>query len=393
LLRVYTILAFQKEAAFNRHFNDTSAPMILIDNCLTDLVVGYQAIRQVERDLPRKWRGPLLAAYARRRQAFEQARARRRLRLKQLMIGLSLLAVLFCLGLSLGPIAALVTGTQATTLTCLGQLMALGATASVGVLMVAMGIVTTGGLRPPDHPLAPDQKAKLFLPLLPTWRERLRGQLPAEKPYDGAVGEYDLIDRLERMGAGFILYRLRQNQGRDDVDVTVVGPKGIWVFEVKYWAGKTTWRNGQWRREKTYFGPGRVPIVEPRDVGEPPNEQWRRMVHDIVETLHRNAGPLLRRLPGADDVQGGIVFTHPEATYDIARSSPFNWGDPMFWMRKLDQARPIRGLEELEGLELVEALLKRHRQVSGETAAVSMEAFANQLIRNAETRLQAWTQR
>ncbi len=48
--------------------------MILIDNNLKDLAAGREKIRKAELDLPHKYRGPLLAAFARRRRAFEVAR-------------------------------------------------------------------------------------------------------------------------------------------------------------------------------------------------------------------------------------------------------------------------------------------------------------------------------
>lgn len=54
-------------------------------------------------------------------------------------------------------------------------------------------------------------------------------------------GEHDFVRQLQRVldSSHYIIYRLQQKRS-DDIDVTVVGPTGIWVFEVKYWAGSIT---------------------------------------------------------------------------------------------------------------------------------------------------------
>jgi hypothetical protein len=356
-------------------------PMILLDTCLTDLVAGYHAIRRAERELPRQWRSRLLTAYAGRRKAFAGVQARYQQRRRRVLLGFALPAILFVLGSVLGFIESVVTIEPPGTLTCLGWLLILGGLASGGLLTMIYAGLWLARPRLPAHPLQAAQKSKLFLPLLPTWRERLRSRLPAEMPYEGAKGEYEFIDRLARLGAGWIIYRLRQTFGHDDVDVTVVGPMGVWVFEVKYWSGRIIWRKEWWRERRG--------VLEKAE-GEPPDQQWRRMAQEVAETLKRHAGRVLAQAPDASKIRGGLVFTHPGAIYDIQRGGPFNWGTLDFWVKELQAARPIAHLDEVEALELIETLLGRHRQVSGDAATRSMKAFANQLVREAEARLAAW---
>ena len=156
---------------------------------------------------------------------------------------------------------------------------------------------------------------------------------------------------------------------------------GVWVFDVKYWSGRIIWRNG-WQRERRG--------VWEKAEGEPPDRQCGRMAQEVAETLKRHAGRLLARAPGASKIRGGLVFTHPGAIYDIPKNSPFNWGTLDYWLTELRAARPIARLGEVEALEIVETLLRRHRQVSGDAATRSMQAFADQLVREAEARLAAW---
>jgi hypothetical protein len=241
---------------------------------------------------------------------------------------------------------------------------------------------------PPEHPL----KSGLVKPLLPRWREGLRGQLPAEKPYEGATGEYHFIARLQALdNQSYLLYRLQQKHG-NDIDVTIVGPKGVWVFEVKYLKGTIRWRDGVWSHTKTYYGEGGSPTIEKKEVGEAYDRQWKRMAEDVAETLQRHAPGLVRRVPKLLRPRGGLVFTHPGSTYDIPPGSPFNWGVIQFWLEKYQELPEIPGMDERAVMEVLDALLARHRKVSEEPARRSMNTYALKLVEEAEAQLAAWAQ-
>jgi hypothetical protein len=210
-------------------------------------------------------------------------------------------------------------------------------------------------------------------------------------PYEGARGEYDFVRHLRRLRSvdGYLLYRLRQNYG-DDIDVTFVGPKGIWAFEVKYWSGTIGWRNGRWWREKSYYKPGGVPTTEEKEITQDPDRQWRRMADDIVQTLEFHASDLLRRVSVLSHVRGGLVFTHPDASYEIASGSPFAWNTIRGWGRELANARAIPGMDERTVFQVLDTLLERHNEVSGVHKVRSMDVHAQALIQDAEAGLRKW---
>jgi len=363
--------------------------MILVNKRLADLTAGFTRVRRAERRLESKWRTRLLKAYAERREAYEASRAAHRQRLRALkprmLTMLAAAAVLIVLGLSIGWISG-------SDLACLRSLLVLAGLAAGGVLSIFwLWRAFIAKPRPPKHPLREPLKGKLFPPLLPRWRRALKGQLPGRMPYEGARGEYDFVRHLQRLRSvdGYLLYRLQQNYG-DDIDVTFVGPKGIWAFEVKYWSGTIGWRNGRWWREKSYYKPGGVPTTEKKEITQDPDRQWRRMADDIVQTLEFHASDLLRRMPALSHVRGGLVFTHPDASYEIASDPPFTWGIIRGWGRALANARALPGMDERTVFQVLDTLLERHHEVSDVHEIRSMDAHAQALIEDVEAGLRRW---
>jgi len=359
--------------------------MILLDKRLTDLTAGFARIRRAERRLKNKWRLQLLKAYAEHREAYEADRAAHRQRLRALkprmLTMLAAAAVLIILGLSIGWISG-------RDLACLRLLLVLAGLAAGGVLGIFwLWKAFIARPRPPKHPLREPLKGKLFPPLLPRWRRAMEGQLPSRMPYEGARGEYDFVRHLRRLRSvdGYLLYRLQQNYG-DDIDVTFVGPKGIWAFEVKYWSGTIGWRNGRWWKEESYYKPGGVPATEEKEINQDPDRQWRRMANDIVKTLEFHASDLSALSP----VRGGIVFTHPDASYEIASDPPFAWSTVRGWGRALANARAIPGMDERTVFQILDTLLERHHEVSDVHKVRSMDAHAQALLQNVETGLRKW---
>jgi hypothetical protein len=75
-----------------------------------------------------------------------------------------------------------------------------------------------------------------------------------------------------------------------DADVIVVGPTGIWVYEVKHYSGEITCERGQWRRVKIYRQPGGR-LVRELEILKPFDKQWVKEASAVKETLRQ-------RLPG-----------------------------------------------------------------------------------------------
>jgi hypothetical protein len=101
---------------------------------------------------------------------------------------------------------------------------------------------------------------------------------------------------------------------------------------------------------------------------------------------------LAKSFPPLRNINGGVAFTHPRATYRIPRETPFHWGDITYWTRHLAQTRAIPGMNQRIALRVIDALLKRHREISNDRETHSMDAAARQLIQQTEARLKAWIQ-
>ncbi len=283
--------------------------MILINNYVMDLVLGYNTIREAEHELRSKWRDRLLSAYVRKRQAFQA-----------------------------DPTAP----------------------------------------KPPEHPLHGDLKAQLLGSLLSDWHQWLEEQLaPKDRP--GDEGENTFVHSLRQMDLPglFIIHGLRQQRG-DDVDVTVVGPIGIWVFEVKFWRDKIGYRNGMW-----HYDP---PHLERKQA---PDKQWERMAKDVKNTLLGHDMFLLSRAPEFETIHGGIVFAYSDAHFDIV-DCPVKWGTIADWQKRLGDAAPGHRVDEADILAVLDALLTQHHGVEPKGIR-SMQGYARQIVQEAEARLVAWT--
>ena len=349
--------------------------MILVDKQAADLVAGYDRVRQAGPALRRQWRHRLLILYARRRAAYDDARRERRTRLPVLAPWLAAAGVAAC-AVVLGGLLAQIWGLIAVGVVAGG--------AASAVLAWTVGLVAPGK---PRHPLHGRSNEQIVPDLLPAWRSGLDGALPP-MAYDGAPGEYELITRFQalRRPDGYIVYRLQQRPG-DDVDVAVIVPSGVWVFEVKYWSGRISWHNGRWDRTKSYHGARGRLVTEDKDVGQAPDKQWRRMAEDVKDTLRRHKPWLFASVPALGQVRGGLAFTHPDATYDIDPACPVTCGSITYWTRKLASAPAVPGLDEPAMLRVLDCLLTRHRDVSHTPATRSLDGHAVQVIRQAEDRL------
>jgi len=368
--------------------------MQLIDNQVTEILQGYDRIQQAESELLKKWRGPLLAYYARQRAVFEEESNKFDIQHSEMMsrirLGMWLSSAALIIGLLILPVLVFISelGDLRGPLFCFAPLLIL-----VGLTGWAITAVVWYWQRdrkkptPPPHPF----KTQIIDPLLPKWVEGLRGSLPSKKPYEGATGEYHFIARLQSLDSNsFILYRLQQQPG-NDIDITIVGPLGIWVFEVKYLKGIVRWRDGWWSQRKTYRGRSGMPVTEIREAEEAYDQQWQRMADSVVETLRRRAPDLVERIPKIVRIRGGLVFTHPQGKYDIPPGSPFNWGIIPFWIEKLRTVPPVTEIDEKSIYQVLDVLLERHAEVSESKIQRSMLQYAEDLILQASDKIRLIT--
>ncbi|OPY85874.1 MAG: Nuclease-related domain protein [Syntrophorhabdus sp. PtaU1.Bin153] len=126
----------------------------------------------------------------------------------------------------------------------------------------------------------------------------------------GMRGEYVLRNRLRSLGlsdehTAYYNLPVNGNAKVSDIDCVLVGPSGLFVFEVKHHRGLIFHRNGIWAQIKA----GRRGSPYAGHLGDPSAQ------------LSRNIRYLKARLERADLktpwIQGAIVFTNPQAVLDI----------------------------------------------------------------------------
>ncbi len=177
----------------------------------------------------------------------------------------------------------------------------------------------------------------------------------------GDVGEEQFYRHLtqslpdDHVGIRDILVKQRL-----DVDLLVVGPTNIWVFEVKHWSGTITCRNGNWHRSKSYYVAGGFLRHEEQEI-KSFDRQWMRERGEVEETLRRRVRPSHL----ADRIDGGLVFTHPNVILDIDQSRKCGYGSSKFWATHLREvaAGHQETITQQSKLRILDALLDRAEHI------------------------------
>jgi hypothetical protein len=361
--------------------------MILLDNRVSDLVRGYDRISQADLRLQTEWRQHLLQNYASRRDEHASAISEYIGKTRVLQPQLSTLAfiplAMLIGGLVIAIVGALLSVYAGTELT-----WSIGGVSLIFAGAIGIGLPTILWLwqvrlaKPsaPAHPLQSD----LLLRLTPQWRAKLRGDLPAAIPQPHA-SKQAFVRHLQTLPVDsmYLLYQLQLERG-NDVDVVVIGAKGIWVFALDDWSGKVSWRDGEWRYER--FEPKRDKWI---GLGTQPPDQ-ERMAKQVSKTLSTRVPDLVKQFPALGQVKGGVVFTDPKMIHDIPSTCPTRWGMIDSWDQEISSAPIIQGLDDHSLFCLLDALLEQHHEIKSDEATISMSAYATKIIRQAEARLRGW---
>ncbi len=362
----------------------------------SDLVAGYDRLRETQSALPSTYRQELLQAYSRRMQAYNRRLQRARSWKKLINPALLLFSLILVILCGVGFWFSITGSPTGLVLFCVA-----------GMLVVAfalLGLILGSKPSRPENPLGNDPQSgptqlrqQLFPDLTPRWLDGLAAPVPTdpqvvrwakESGKHGLIGEFKLVRALAAAlpPEYFILHGLMQNYG-DDMDVLVVGPCGIWLFEAKYLNAQISYQDSLWRFRKTDPKTGQVVDL---DLGEAPDQQWVRMRDEIRRTLAYRGRNLVRQLPALGEIQGGIVFTHPQASYQIEKSPPFAWGLIPGWVQMVLNAPPVPGMDLRVQLQLLDLLLLRHQEVNPGRQVVSMAAQADRVIGEAKSRIETW---
>jgi hypothetical protein len=376
---------------------------VLIDLFCSDLVAGYKELRTARQALLKKWRFELLRAYTKKWETYTQQLARQEIRKARYQRLLPYVGAVLMVVCSVGGWLTL----RSVDMACFGMLLTLGA--GFGAL-IGMGIWIrlSQTLPPPENPVThtsntEDESAlrqKLFPKLLPFWRNEMALRIPSEPEVAqmaaetgrwGLIGEFDLIRELERVASPetYILHSLKPKSD-DDMDVVVIGPKGFWYFEVKHWNADFFWQNGVW--EVWQLDPT-TQDFQPAPMREYPDAQWARMRDEALINLRAtagSAGDLLKKVPVVGNIQGGIVFSNPNAHIEIDRSAPFRYGTIEQWIAIYQAAPRLKDMTAGRTLQLLELLLKRHQAFYPNAELQSMKSAVAKVIAEVEAGIQAW---
>jgi hypothetical protein len=373
---------------------------LLIDLFIADLLAGYRQVRNARQELMKKWRLEMLRAYSRKWERHAQRLAQQERRREQFQKALPFLGAALLLPVGLGAWFVLSGGEQ----TCLGMFLMLGT--GFGVLMGLGGWMRlTTPPEPPENPVSHTKeeedsplRQQLFPDLVPLWRREMALIVPTEEEAQrmaeqtgrwGLIGEFDFIRQLERIVSEntYILQGLQPRTG-DEMDVMVIGPKGLWYFEVSHWNAHFSWRNGVW--EIWHYDPETGGYHRPADVRESPDAEWRRLRDEALANLRAATGDLLTKRPSLANIRGGIVFTNEHALVEIGRTAPFAYGNIDQWISTYRAAPRLKEMSQARVLQLLDVLLKRHQSFYPEAAVHSMKDSVTRVMEYAEEGIRAW---
>ncbi len=204
----------------------------------------------------------------------------------------------------------------------------------------------------------------------------------------GDVGEEVFVSHLTGWLSGeYVAVRGLLVVRNLDADVIVVGPTGIWVYEVKHWSGEISCERGEWRRVKIYRQPGGRLVREVEKL-KPFDRQWTKEVGAVRENLRRRL-PGYAELPNA--VGGGLVFTHRKVEFREDGSCRAWAGKPSDCVKILSHSRAMPGFTMEKRLRTMDALLEwsdRLHERQGEVPRVTSSSveLAERLYEDAVSR-------
>lgn len=140
-----------------------------------------------------------------------------------------------------------------------------------------------------------------------------------------------------------------------DTDVLLFGPSGIWAFEMKHWYGAVHKKDGVWWQTVSNRR-----IDHLQDSGEQkqgPDEQWMNQAREIKTTLKRRR-PDIAWI--ADNVHGGIVFSHPEVLLDKSniQANLVPYGKPRPWLDRILTTQAVKNFALHDQLRVLDALIE-----------------------------------
>ncbi|MGE5376203.1 MAG: nuclease-related domain-containing protein, partial [Bacteroidota bacterium] len=320
-----------------------------------DLQQGYLSIARSQRLLELEWTRAIKVAerriHQRRLQAWSAkvASELRRQRTLKILTPLAFVVMCSCAFFSsLLPFA----------------LLSWGGAIFVSVIMLVVLVGQTAVVeRLEKNPPPKTAGGRKLLNITEKWWDGLK-PAPIQIKVDGDTGEKLLVDSLEKqLSSQYIALNKFMVLHNLDADVLILGPSGMWLLESKYHSGKVICRNGEWFHEKRYYGKGGIPKKETLP-WKPYDEQWLREREAITRTIQRRLPQDLHWL--ADEMRGGLVFTHKHITLEIDPSCRVEYGDIPYWVKQINNSPSLPSLTTEVLLCAVDTLLEYANEISAE---------------------------
>lgn len=334
--------------------------MRIIEKSWVDLLAGYQTVLSLEARLESDWKRALQVAQKRGELAAEAVRNRnKKITIISLLVFV-FLCVLFCAGYYYLPETRL----QLFVFFCM-----LGIPA---VILFLVYMINFGGAPGTRHNNVPS------LEIGEAWWKSLRPKRYAVQK-DGDQGEIDFLKSLAFLDNSYLAIwgLLTSVKRRSDTDVLLLGPSGIWIFEVKYWNGTISKLNGIWTRKNMY---GKTTRFE-----KGPDEQWLDQKDEVSKTIGMQ---LSTRAWPAELIKGGIVFAHRKSQLGEIDQSMASYGQSGFWHKQIKDATPLQDFNLKDRLQVLDALISYANSHEREAIQVtSANDTANEIYQNAEAAL------
>ncbi|MCS6993048.1 MAG: NERD domain-containing protein [Anaerolineales bacterium] len=321
--------------------------MRILDPQWTHLSKGYQAVRDLERQARQNWERAWgkSVAFAReqglkRAAATIQAQIRaekRTLRLVLVLLAgvLLFMAILVALADSYPFLRPFLLPVGVINL-----LQALILFLPIAEKVLA--IVALSKIQPPA------EEPQTSLELTEQWWQAVSSREPLETGDAAETGQVAFLKFLaEHLPDDYFAVRSPFLQSSLNIDVLVIGPTGLWLFETRHWRGRVICRAGVWQREPS-------PDAPLESLTTPLDRSWL-VGRKIIETTlsaqfarQTNFGALIR---------GGLVFTHPEVQLELDSSSKVEAGTPPQWLQRIRNAARLAHFSTEVQLFMLDALL------------------------------------
>jgi hypothetical protein len=243
----------------------------------------------------------------------------------------------------------------------------------VGIILVTLAVAGRNYIREVMNRPKPEDQKKLPLDLEQRWWDNL-------SPKNLAI-----LDTGNKEKVMFLAMLGQSLPGTCLATYTpallLINPTGIWLFQLVPWSGTIVRQEGTWKQIQIVRGkPGNEqPQVQVHQAA--PDEEWLQHKNELTTILNER---LPQQAWAASLIQGGLVFTNPEASLDKTRiqGNLAAYGLTSGWTKRVLSTPEVDGFTLEIRLEILDAL-----QVHGAEPAVSARELAEQLYQAAAEEL------